>query len=239
MSSTLLILDTDDSYTNQPDNAGFNLTQYSEGNFFSKIALKSVTLPNLVYPVNSNNNTIVFEEDGVGTDFTCTITAGSYTASELATEIKTVMDASAGANTYTVTYDSNTYKFTFTTSGTSLRFTSDTTADKVMGLDTSVTTFAASITSSYPVRLDGSQYLDIICSLPSSNITSSSKPIFQRIPLTASYGEVLFWESQTPMYIPFRSNNIISLDIRLIDDAGNAFTMPTNSSIQYTFMLSN
>jgi hypothetical protein len=236
--SSLLILNTDNSYTNEPHNAGFNLSNYSESNFFSKIALKSVTLPNLVYPVNSNNNSVVFEEDGSATDFTATLTPGAYSASELATEVKTRMDA-AGANTYTVTYDTNTYKYVITTSGTSLRFTSDTTASKVIGVDTSVTTFAASVTSAYPLRLDGSQYLDLIVSLPSSNITSDNKPIFQRIPLTASFGEVLFWQAYTLIPIPFRAQNVISLDIRLLDDAGNSFEMPANSSIQYTFMLYN
>lgn len=236
--STFLILNTNDSYTTEPSNAGFNITNFNEANFYSKISLKSIILPNLVYPINSNYNTIVFEEDGKAADFTATLTAGAYTATELATEIKTQMD-SAGANTYTVTYDSNTFKYTISTSGTSLRFTSDTTADKIMGLDTSVTTFASSVTSSYPIRLDGSQFIDVICSIPSSNITSDNKPVYKRIPLTSSFGEILFYESTYDDYLPLRADNLISLDIRLLDDNGNAFELPTNSEVQYIFRLSN
>lgn len=237
--SSYLILDTVDAYTTEPHNASFNLTTYAESNFYNKIALKSVTLPNIVYPINSNNNTVVFEEDGNGTDFTATLTPGAYSASELKAELKTQMDA-AGGNAYTIDYNANTYKYTITTSGTSVRFTSDTTADKILGLDTSVTTFAASVTSSYPVRLDGSQFVDIYCSIPSNNIVSSSKPVFQRIPLTVSFGEILFYEiDTTDAWLPFRAGSVITLDIRLYDDAGNAFELPLNSSIQYTFRMSN
>lgn len=235
--STFLILNTKDSYTNEPSNASFNLSNFQETNFYNKISLVNVTFPNLQYPVNSNNNVIVFEEDGVGTDFTATLTEGTYTATELITEIQTQMDA-AGANTYTVTYNSNTYKYTWTTSGTSLRFTSDSTADKVLGLDTSVGSFAASVTSSYPIRLDGTQYVDVICSIPSNNITSDNKPVYKRIPVVVSFGEINFIESQFDDFLNLRANNLISLDIRLIDDTGSAYSLPVNSEVQYTFKLS-
>ena len=236
--SSYLILNTKDSYTNEPSNAGFNLSNFSESNFYSKISLKNVIIPNTVYPVNSNYNTVVFEEDGSATDIPCTLTPGTYTASEMATELKTRMDA-AGSNTYTVTYDANTFKLTIATSGTSLRFTSDTTAHRILGLDTSVSTFASSVTSAYPIRLDGTQFVDIITSIPSSNILSDSRPVFARIPVTGGFGEIVFYEHPDSQdWLPFRPDNIISLDIRLVDDQGNAFVLPSNSEVQYTFRLS-
>lgn len=237
MSSTYLILNTDDSYTNEPDNASFQISNSLQSNFFTKISLNSVILPNVVYPINSNNNTIVFEEDGDATDLVATITPGAYNPTELATEIKTRMDAS-GANVYTISYDTNTYKYTFTTDGTSLRFTSDTTASKLIGVDVANSTFTASIVSDYPIRLDGSQYIDIISSIPSNNITSDNKPIYKRIPLAVSFGEILFYQSEVDDWLSLRQGNLISFDIRIVDDAGNAFVMPKNASIQYSFRLS-
>lgn len=53
--------------------------------------------------VDSDNNKIDFEETA-STELTATLTEGSYTPADLATEVKTQMDA-AGASTYTVTYD--------------------------------------------------------------------------------------------------------------------------------------
>jgi len=235
--SKYLILNTDDSFSTEPHNASFNISQFNESHFFSKIALIEINVPNIVYPINSNNNTLVFEEDGAATDFTATITPGAYSASELATEIKSVMDA-AGANTYTITYNSITFKYTVATSGTSLRFTSDTTAGKVIGVEVSNNSFASSITSDYPVRLDTSQYIDIQCSIPSNNITSDSRPIYKRVPLRVAFGELLYASWEPDDYLPLRVGSIVSLDLRLTDDAGNAWVLPRNASVQYTFRLS-
>lgn len=235
--SSYLILNTKDSYTNEPSNASFNITNFKEANNYSKISLTSVILPNTVYPINSFNNVIVFEEDGNATDFTATLTPGGYTATELATVIKDSMDA-AGANTYTVTYDTNTYKYSIGSTGT-FRFTSDSTAGDVLGVDTEVSSFASSLTSLNPVRLDGSQYVDIICSIPSNNITSDNIPVYKRIPLTVPFGEVLYYKSEFDDWLSLRATNLISLDIRLIDDKANPFLLPSNSDIQYVFRLSH
>jgi len=56
------------------------------------------------------NDDIDFEETAAS-ELTATLTAGTYTADELATEIKTQLDV-AGASTYTVTYSDSTNKFT-------------------------------------------------------------------------------------------------------------------------------
>lgn len=62
--------------------------------------------------INDRNNKLDFIEIGT-TELTATLTKGSYTPSELATEVKTQLDV-AGANTYTVTYNSITKKFRIT-----------------------------------------------------------------------------------------------------------------------------
>lgn len=67
------------------------------------------------YVIDSSNNKIDFKETGGGGEITSTLTSGTYTADELATEIKTQMDADTlNARTYTVTYNSSTGKFTIT-----------------------------------------------------------------------------------------------------------------------------
>jgi len=66
-------------------------------------------LVNPLIVVNSTNNQIDFEETEA-TELTATLTAGSYTPSALATEIKTQLEV-AGESVYTVTYDSDTRKF--------------------------------------------------------------------------------------------------------------------------------
>lgn len=67
-------------------------------------------------PITTENNKIAFSETS-GTELTATLSVGSYTPGDLATEVKTQLDSS-GASTYTVTYDSITRDFTITSDGT-------------------------------------------------------------------------------------------------------------------------
>lgn len=60
--------------------------------------------------INDDNNKLDFEETA-STELTATLTNGSYTPSELATEIDTALTA-AGASAYTITYSARTKKFT-------------------------------------------------------------------------------------------------------------------------------
>jgi len=60
--------------------------------------------------VDAGNNKIQFEEAAL-TPLTATLASGSYTPADLAVEIKTKLDV-AGANTYTVSYNSLSKKFT-------------------------------------------------------------------------------------------------------------------------------
>lgn len=76
--------------------------------------IEEFIINNTLYNVNSFNNKIYFDE--TATLKTATLTLGYYTPSELVTEIKTQMD-SAGANTYTVTYNSNQNTFSFSSTG--------------------------------------------------------------------------------------------------------------------------
>lgn len=80
------------------------------------------SIPNTFYNVPSTNNMnkfVIFETD---TEYTITITPGNYTASSLATELETQLDASAATNTFTVTYSSATGKLTFTTNTSDVEF---------------------------------------------------------------------------------------------------------------------
>lgn len=87
-----------------------NITHY----FRSKIWRSSGT-----FVIGSTNNKLDFAEAVAGPELTATITSGTYTASSLATEIKTQLEA-VGANTYTVTHSGSTGKWTIATAGTAL-----------------------------------------------------------------------------------------------------------------------
>lgn len=81
----------------------FNQVGLLFGNIF-----KRTTTEVSSYTVSNSNNQLVFDEGGG--DLTATVANGSYTASGLATAIKTAMD-SAGS-TFTISYSTSTKKYT-------------------------------------------------------------------------------------------------------------------------------
>ena len=66
------------------------------------------------FTIDSTNNKINFlEVGGLGTELTATLDSGTYTISELETEIGTKLDDAVGSDAdYTVSYDNSTQKFT-------------------------------------------------------------------------------------------------------------------------------
>jgi len=72
--------------------------------------------------IDATNNKIDFKEDiggGVGVEKTATLTAGTYTFTELAAEIETQMNTANGTNVeYRVTYDNDNSKFVISDAGT-------------------------------------------------------------------------------------------------------------------------
>jgi len=100
-------------------NAAFELDSAYVGTTGSALGYKAVMLDyelkSSYYIVNEDNQIINFEETS-GTELTATLTVGSYTASDLASEIKTQLD-SAGASTYTVSYNAINEKFTLLSDG--------------------------------------------------------------------------------------------------------------------------
>ncbi len=103
--------------------------------------------------VDSTNNKIDFTENGTA-ELTATLTSGVYTPTTFATEVDTRITA-AGAQSYTVTFDSVLRKFTLTSSGSVFRlyFGTGTNASKgaaaLLGFDDNNQSGALTYTSSY------------------------------------------------------------------------------------------
>jgi hypothetical protein len=117
--------------------------------------LKSLVLNNSFFNINSSNNIIYFSENG--SNKTCTLTAGFYNATNIASALQTALTtASGGYAGYTVTYTATSgkltvsstqnFSFTFATNTTNslgplLGFNTDTTAgttqvaDSIMNLN--------------------------------------------------------------------------------------------------------
>lgn len=111
---------------------------------------------NYIYNVHSGNQTIYFEDSATGAPMSPNITPGIYSATNLATALKTAMDG-VSSTTYTINYSATTNKFTFTpaTGTVTFQFASNTanSAHQLCGFHLTDTSAAATVTSTYQVEL--------------------------------------------------------------------------------------
>ncbi len=129
--------------------------------------------------VDTTNNTIIFND---GATRTATLTPGTYTADQLATEITTQMEAAnGGTDTYTVSFDSDTQRFTIVndtgnTNSIDIEWeNAGTTATAILGftsLDHPAIAVAASTTSDEAVPLYQPAF-DVANPSNTSNFSSS------------------------------------------------------------------
>lgn len=205
------------------------------------ISLQSCIIPNLVFPVTSLNNTIIFAEGGGG-NLTATLTPQDYTGTTLASTLQSVLNT-VGALTYTVTFDILTTYLTIAVSSSTLQFkTSDSafTAGFVLGFDEkNDSADSGSISSDFPIRLDGSMYIDIEltnANTHSMSVNNSSTP-FIRIPLTSSFGSIVNYEASeaSDNVMTIDTTGMNNLDLRIRDDQGRNWLLPDNAYCSFVF----
>ena len=122
----------------------------------------AVVKENSNFVISASNNTILFND---GTDKTATITAGTYTGSELATAVQTALNTAYGSSAFTVSYDSAATKFSITNgTGSSVNFlwgNSSTTTEQILGFDPVTDTVADSSSATSDDLVDGTYKLTI------------------------------------------------------------------------------
>ena len=199
-----------------------------EGMVVKTMELNSVEIPNSIYPFTSSNNVITFNEGGG--DLTATITAGSYSASQLATEIKTRMDA-AGSDTYTITVNDNTKKMTIASTGTfTLKFSEDNSPYYELGFTNSDTSSAASHTGTNVVRLSGLDFIYLVIrNYTQMGSDSNGNSYSFKIPLNRPFDDIIFYTKNTGFDQTMYSQNTYPLQsqmtIKLFDPNGNSISL--------------
>lgn len=127
----------------------------------TEVQLGFAELPDIVYNITSSNNILQWTFSGV--PHTTTLTAGLYSASALATEVQTDMNASGGGEVYTVTYSTTTFKFTIAVgAGTMfIQFALASSPYRELGFTAATTSTSASLTSTNAVSLERPVALNI------------------------------------------------------------------------------
>ena len=250
--SRLLFLDTKHSISpNSPSDTEFVLNSDLAGTIgHSRLSLQSVGFPNSSFNINQYNNKIYFYQNPELFQSPlreATITPNNYTIALFATEIQTQMNAvMPEPNTYTVSFDEQTLRLTITnnfiaqttqitdgpnSAGYSMGF---------LGAGGESTQASDPLVASHPVRLDGSLYVDVQTNIGTLNYSSNGKTnLLARIPLTAPYGTIQYYENQTDDFLQLVADDIYNLEIRLLDDKGRLFELPSNSEVFFVFLISS
>lgn len=210
-----IIIDSNEKHATSTSNSDLKV-RFKDMPTVRSVTFKSLTIPFSWYPIDSTNNTLVFNE-GAG-DLTATIsTPASWTGSDIASAIKTAMDAAGG--TYTVTYNASsqsTYKFTISSaSNFTLKFaTSNNTLYRILGFN-NVDTYTGtnSYTGDNVSAITGPDYVLIRSQALSTgtksgytaycrsqtfgndkNITSTI-PVFMTVPINVGINELITYTS--------------------------------------------
>lgn len=204
------------------------------------LSLESAEFINAVYAFTNYNNTLRIEFNGIGT-FDVSIPENNYTGNQLATALAANILSVTG-QAITVSYDSQSDKLTFS-HGVTFRFynTTNTTIYDNLGLDTTsdaFVNFQSSWTSSYPVRLVNTNYIDLQTNVPTLNIVGNrTDNVLARIPVLGDFNAKIAYQStnQDKGFITMGTLN--RLIIQMVDDRGNPFEMPPTEPISLKFKI--
>lgn len=208
---------------------GFNTTD------FKCVVIPRMLIPLNFYNVNSNTNSIRII-DNTATSLTITMVNGFYSATELATELATRLNA-ASADTFTVVFNSQQGTFTITdAAGTfSILWTdalTDNQAPVILGFDRTVdNTGAAAYTSGVVANVQYTRYFTLhsrflYTEFDNDNETrhSDNRPtLIQYIPLVVGgFGTLMHFAAEFPVHFMLRRHgNLRFFDFQLRDEHNN------------------
>lgn len=206
------------------------------------ISLESAIIPNTAYPVSSGNNKIYFREANTpGVLRTATIPIGYYNSpSAFGQAIVTAMTA-VGTAAYTYVYSSTlSHLFISKTPGASdYRFESGPeSAYHLMGFPALNGSYSLVHASTAPVNLSGTSYVDVVCSFGAASVSSSGlSNVFARIPLTAAFGNMCYWQNTDITYSRTNLQDLQTIEIKLYDDYGRLMTLPKTAHCSFVYIV--
>jgi len=184
------------------------------------VGLTNMTMPNSMFNVTSNNNTIVLS------GLSYTIDNGNYSAEGLATEITTKI-TSVGTCVFDGTLNNNKYVFTFTAGEKTID--EATTLTRQLGLTGQLPTKSATSYNAQGVcDLGGTTNIYIrLRNLTMNNIDSRGQTnnIIASIVNNTNYGGYIFFVPPEVLYYQITEQNISHLDIELTDQEGKLLEM--------------
>jgi hypothetical protein len=235
--SLYIFINSDDRISGSPSNFRVSLRNSAFGyNAQVKIGLDEIYFEALQYPINSNNNKIVFSEDGGANYLTATITPGDYNLTTIVTAVKAALDA-VGSFTYTVSINAATYIMTISTPipDTSIIDRNLTTAYKCLGISNTGFTADQSVhTGTQPVIIDDSSFVYLESSFATENVFTStfSYQIMELINLEGPFGsQISYSANEQNNFVDCGEQRLNNIEFRLLNPDGTQYDLPDNARV--------
>lgn len=197
------------------------------------VAVKSVSIPNVQYNINANNNTLRVYTDDVGTFVTLTLPVGQYDITTFMADLQALLRTATGDVTLVITRSTLTDMLTVTTTTQDIKFSIDPVESplgKVIGMgsgddETFPLLVASSVTSPFLHNLSGLQNYYLSSRALSQGYNGIFKsgdqiPLVMAIPIDVEHGFTEHYEP-TDLLLNIkkyrRPQNIQWIDIKIYD----------------------
>lgn len=205
------------------------------------VRLKTISFANTALPINQFNNVLRVGEDNGANIFSVTIPPGNYTASEIETTLKSLLEdasvTSGNSLTYTVEVVSTTKRLSISVSSLDVAVLSCT-AQPVLGFaDSDLGAYSLTTVGSKTVRLDPPDYLLLCSSLPTHNLsTSGRRDVLAMVPITVPFGSVETYEPPSSSFLAMNTGEIDSVNFQLLTPNLDPYLLTDNVTIVLELM---
>lgn len=206
-----------------------------------KLSIRKIVIPMTWYPINQFNNRLDFND---GTLRPITIPEGVYTASSLAAEIQSLMNASPSALTFTVVFNNVTKKITINETSGPTNFILDLNISnsiyEIIGFTQSTLSGAATYTGANSVDINQNNHVINVFSNALNRFdrrVHSSDKLGQSIReanTQTSWGGLIDLESFQSVVLNYDPNSgMVMVDMKFTDTNNNAITFTSGDVLIY------
>jgi hypothetical protein len=222
------------------------------------MALQNIEFPNTVYPINSKNNVLLWDDydDSLAatvSNLQITVPENNYTGPQLATKLQELMRAVSTID-YIVSYDDQAKKMVFQgdVNDTLLWVSVSNSMYEELGFSETGASFstaqditpgadltaANNFSSDHPINISGTAYVDVVTNLSTLNHSlGTTANVLVRVPMNVAFGNVVFYEPATDDALFIPAQRLDEFFVQLRDDKGNSWELPPLSHVSMTMKI--
>ena len=200
----------------------FNLpTIEIPSNYHIHVSVENCAIPYTFYNINSNNNKLVYYDNGTTNVRTVIIQPGNYNTNTLISFLLQYMTA------FTITYSPVTNKLTFSNTS-DFAFYNSSTCLALLGFSGAMASTNSSLTSDICVNLSPYRCICIASNLKTFSVNTllpNNQSILASIPINTAPNSIIIYENKNNFKCNTYTNTINNIRIRLMDHKFNTLDL--------------